>query len=126
MKLMTEILTKISRMLFLCLFLMHFTALAQPKERLKNRYKEPNMSYGAPYTMFDIAEFAKDKSGGVAKRVEELIEQIKHPDKDSVYFKMFAFYSIQPNQSPYTQDSSAYDPLAAHAKKQSIYSLTWG
>lgn len=40
------------------LFTLHvfmcFTLIAQPKERLKNRYKEPNMSYGSPYTMFDI------------------------------------------------------------------------
>ncbi len=40
------------------LFTLHvfmcFTLIAQPKERLKNRYKEPNMSYGSPYTIFDI------------------------------------------------------------------------
>lgn len=112
-----------AQIVFVFLYLLHFTAFAQPKERLKNRYKEPSMSYGAPYTMFDIAEFAKDKSGGVAKRVEELIELIKHPDKDSAYFRLFKYYNSDPNQSPYTQDSSAYDPLAAHAKNKAFIAL---
>ena len=46
--------------------------LSQPKERLKNRYKEPNMSYGAPYTMFDIADHANDKTIGIVNKIQEI------------------------------------------------------
>ena len=51
-------------LLALNVFVCH-ALFAQPKERLKNRYREPNMSYGAPYTMFDISDFTSNKSIGV-------------------------------------------------------------
>jgi hypothetical protein len=54
MKTLITTLVKHFCVFFIFVFFVHFTANAQPKERLKNRYIEPNMSYGAPYTMFEF------------------------------------------------------------------------
>ena len=51
--------------------------IAQPKERLKNRYRETNMSYGAPYTMFDISMHPNNKSTALANSIEELTNLLK-------------------------------------------------
>ncbi len=116
--------TNKTQIVFAILCLVHFTTLAQPKERLKIRYKEPSMSYGAPYTMFDIAEFAKDKSGGVNKRIEEFNTLLSITGKyKKLYQEIYQTYLNTPNPSPYTQDSSAYDPLATHAKNKAFIAL---
>ncbi|MFN7311890.1 MAG: hypothetical protein ACK5UI_00250 [Bacteroidota bacterium] len=111
-------------MLLAYAFFIHLTANAQPIERPKNRYKEPNGSYGAPYTMFEISEFAINKITGTNKRINELIEQIKHPDKDSNYYKLYEHYSTQPNPTESVkQEDKIYDPLAAHAKNKAFIAL---
>ncbi len=112
-------------LLVLTLTLQCSILLAQPKERLKNRYREPSMSYGAPYTMFDLSDYTNNKQGGVNVKIEEIKTLITTKVEFKNYYRDYIYknHINTPNPSPYTQDSSVYDPLATHAKNKAFIAL---
>ena len=111
-------------LLLALIFIESQTILSQPQERLKNRYKEPNMSYGAPYTMFDIADHANDKTIGIVNKIQEIriLISVTGPYKN-IYSEIYTNYWNTPNPSPGNKEDKDYDPLATFAKNKAFIAL---
>ncbi|MFN7311892.1 MAG: hypothetical protein ACK5UI_00260 [Bacteroidota bacterium] len=125
MKLLNQTSIKRFLLFFAIQILTYSTAFSQPKERPKNRYKEPNGTYGAPYTLFDISEYNNDKSTGVKERIKSLVKLIEtgsgyiHDNYEFIYWK----YINTPNPTAFSKKDNDYDPLAAHAKNKAFIAL---
>jgi hypothetical protein len=96
--------------------------LAQPKERLKNRYKESGQKYGAPYTLFDLTNKTLNE------RLTEIKQLITNPPPDSAYYKIYRtiysdYFSNTNPSKPVDKTDRVIDPLSLHAKNKAFIAL---
>ncbi len=100
-------------------------ASGQPKERLKNRYREPNMLYGAPYTTFDLIG-NKSKTELLNEKINEIRNLLTLGGPFRKYYSdnIYTPYWNTPNPTPVKPEDEEYDSLADFAKNKAFQHIS--